>query len=129
MPWWPFSSRPAQGLGVRGEKCAARYLKSHGYRILLRNYSCSAGEIDLIALDGQTLVFVEVKSRSDECFARAESALTFTKRRRLSRAARCYIQQKHPHNWPARFDVIAVIMPADGSPLVRHTQNAFHPLA
>ena len=126
MGWWPFTWRGSgQSRGVRGERAAARYLKSHGFRILARNYSCPAGEVDLVALDGATLVFVEVKTRADESFASAESAVNRAKRAHLCRAAQYYIRHKRAHDRPARFDVIAVVMPDNVAVELRHTPNAF----
>ena len=81
-------------LGAAGEKAAAKALKGNGYRIVARNYRCAMGEIDLIAVDSDTIVFVEVKTRSDDSAADPENNVTYQKQRRLSRAARCYLESK-----------------------------------
>lgn len=126
MGWWPFTWRGIElTRGVRGERAAARYLKSRGFQILARNFSSPAGELDLVALDGTTLVFVEVKTRANESFASAESAVNTKKRVHLCRAAQYYIHQKRAFDRPARFDVIAVVMPDDAAVELRHTPNAF----
>lgn len=93
--------------GKRAEQQAARYLKRLGYRILKRNHRTRRGELDLVARDGDCLVFVEVKARNSGAFGPPEEALTPTKQRRLWRAAQEYLQA-HPWAGPVRFDVVAL---------------------
>lgn len=93
--------------GKRGEKQAADFLREHGYYIVEENYRWQGGEIDLIARDGNYLVFVEVKSRSSEAFGTPEEAITPTKRRRIIRTAKKYLQE-HPTPLDVRFDVVAL---------------------
>lgn len=114
-------------LGPAGEKVAARHLRRRGYRILSRNYDCRAGEIDLIAADGDTIVFVEVKTRREESAADPEVNVTYHKRRRLTQAARYYLMEKSAQDRPCRFDVVAVLMPEGGQPAVEHFIDAFAP--
>lgn len=95
-------------LGERGEQRALRFLKEQGYRVITRNYRWRGGEIDIIARDGNTLAFIEVKTRSDERFAPAEEALTPRKRERLIRTAKCYIARYRPGT-DLRFDVVAIV--------------------
>lgn len=93
--------------GRRAEERAAEFLRSLGYRILARNYRWQGGEIDLIARDGDWLVFVEVKARSSRAYGLPEEAITPQKRHRLLQTARRYLQQ-HPTELPVRFDVVAL---------------------
>lgn len=136
MSWltrrWTRLGRPAPNpttaLGPAGEAVAARHLRRLGYRILLTNFRLegkSAGEIDLIARDGQTIVFVEVKTRRSESIARPEAQVDHHKRRQIARVARQYLTKYGP-TWPAyRFDIVAVVWQEGKEPEVRHTVRAF----
>ena len=97
----------AQTVGGEAEEHAARFLTRHGLAILGRNYRTKLGEIDLIARDGETLVFVEVRLRSSERFGGAASSITAGKRRRIEAAARRYLSRL-PAEPPCRFDVITL---------------------
>jgi len=112
-------------LGPAGEKAAARFLRKAGYRILARNWSCPAGEIDLIARDGDTLVFVEVKTRRSNDAADPEINVTSIKRRQLARAARSYLSMQRVPDPPSRFDVVAVVLPESGRAMIEHFVDAF----
>ena len=114
-----------QALGRRGEREAARFLKRRGYHILHRNYSCSAGELDIVAADGETLVFVEVKTRSDDTTAYPENTVHRHKRAQITRAARYVLARIEPE--PAcRFDVVSVVL--DGRRArIEHFIDAFEP--
>jgi len=112
-------------LGDRGERAASTLLKRQGHRILARNYRCPAGEIDLITLDGTTLVFVEVKTRSSDAFADPEQAVGHRKQKRIIRAAECYRQVKGAQAYPCRFDVVSIVMQPNGRPKPRHIRDAF----
>jgi putative endonuclease len=114
-------------LGRFGEAVGARFLKRLGYRIVARNYSCPAGEIDLVALDARSLVFVEVKTRRDDTVAQPEDAVDAPKRRQLTAAARYYLLQSRCQDWPARFDVLAVLLRDGCKPRVEHFVDAFAP--
>jgi putative endonuclease len=94
-------------LGNRGETLAIKYLKKRGYRILKRNYSAPTGEIDIIAEDEGTLVFVEVKTRTDTLFGTPEEAVNFRKRNRITSTALHYMSRLKKQK-PARFDIIGV---------------------
>lgn len=111
-------------LGDRGENLAARFLRDRGYKILMRNYRCPLGEIDIIARDGDTLVFVEVKSRSDENPA-PEEQVNQAKQHQITKAAKSYLSRYGTPKPPARFDVVAVIWPEGRDPIIRHTPGAF----
>ncbi len=94
-------------LGQQGEEIARRYLRSHGYRIVARNWRCRFGEIDLIARDGETLAFIEVKTRTGTGFGGAEGAVTPHKRARLIATARQYMSEIGAEI-AMRFDVVAI---------------------
>lgn len=95
-------------LGKEGEDRAARFLKKQGYRILERNYSTPQGEIDLIALHRGEIVFVEVKTRTNEAYGAPELAVNPRKQMRMIKAALGYIKYKKLHQVPCRFDVVAI---------------------
>jgi len=113
-------------LGVRGEAAAARYLKRRGYHIVARGDRLRPGEIDLVAVDRQTVVFVEVKTRESTEAGQPEEAVDAAKQRRLTRAAVAYLKRHGLLECPARFDVIAVTWPAgQRRPAIEHFRNAF----
>ncbi len=113
-------------LGRRGEKLARRFLENLGYRVFARNYRCPAGELDMIALDGDTVVFVEVKTRRSEDAADVEQAVNPVKRRQLSRVAKYYLAARPAaRRRPCRFDVVAIVCGTDGEPEIRHYPDAF----
>ena len=98
---------PAQAAGGAGEERAAEYLARHGLAIVARNYRTRAGEIDLIAREGATLVFVEVRMRSPHRFGGALASIIPRKQRRIVAAARQYLMGLRPTP-PCRFDVVAL---------------------
>jgi putative endonuclease len=110
--------------GQAGEDLACTYLQRHGLRVLERNYHCRGGEIDIIARDGGTVVFVEVKERTGASHGTAVEAVTPTKRSRVVRAARLYAAQHALSESPLRFDVVAIDWGPEG-PRVRHEAGAF----
>jgi putative endonuclease len=121
---------PKKELGARGEELAVRYLKNRGYRILERNYRIKFGEIDIIAEQGGDLVFVEVKTRSDNLFGSPFDSVTVPKQMQLSKVALEYIGKRGWHNRPARFDVVGVQLKAANAARslgakVELMQNAF----
>ena len=112
--------------GRTGEQIAARYLHRNGFRLLAQNYRCEVGEIDLIAEDRGTVVFVEVKTRRTLIAGTPEEAVDRDKRRRIRRAAQWYL--KAWQRWPqkVRFDVVGVELDdADHVTAIRHTPSAF----
>ena len=113
--------------GRKGEKLARRFLKRRGYRILAANYVCPVGEIDLIALDGRTIAFVEVKSRTTTDHADPEDTVTPAKQRKLHQVARYWLSERRAEAYTWRFDVVAVTLPAAGKPDIRHIPDAFDP--
>ena len=116
-----------KGVGAWGEDRAARYLKKKGYRILERNYTCRWGEIDLIASNRHDLVFVEVKLRKSDAFARAAEFVDLRKQARLRRAAELWLSL-HETELQPRFDVIELYAPegeATKHPTINHLEDAF----
>ncbi len=95
-------------LGRSGEDRAARHLANLGYRVLERNYSTKQGEIDLIALDRETIVFVEVKTRTSDAYGAPELAVDQRKQERMVKAALGYLKQKRLYHLSCRFDVVAI---------------------
>ena len=97
-----------QNLGKRGEETAVRTLERRGYAILARRYRTRHGEIDIVARDGDTTVFVEVKARATDEFGTAAEAVTPWKQRRLASMARDYLVRHALTACPCRFDVVAI---------------------
>ena len=110
--------------GKPGEDLACEHLVRQGMRVLARNYRCRSGEIDVVAEDRGTMVFVEVKERSGASHGLAVEAVTREKRRRILRAAHVYAAQHGRSEGPCRFDVVAIDWGPDG-PRVRHDAGAF----
>ena len=110
--------------GAAGEELAANFLTQQGYRILERNYRFERCEIDLVAQDGNELVFVEVKARHSEKFGSPEESVTDEKEERLKKAAEGYLVERGIENQPCRFDVVAITF-AGGKPHIRLIQNVF----
>lgn len=104
----PATGADTVGLGRLGERLAERYLRRHGYRIVKRNFRAAGAEIDLVALDGDTLVFVEVKTRRGERAGTPAEAVGTLKQERLRRAAAAYVTRYRVGPRPMRFDVVAI---------------------
>ncbi len=113
-----------QALGISGENLACDELTRRGYAILDRRYRTRFGEIDIIARDGATLVFVEVKARLTGEFGGAAHAVTAWKQRRVARMAVDYLARRRLHDCPCRFDVVAIDFERAG-PRVTVYPNAF----
>jgi putative endonuclease len=113
-----------QQFGRNSERLAVAYLKLKGYRILATNYRCSAGEIDIIAKDGRTLVFVEVKARTSRRYGSPKGAVTLAKQRRISMVALEYLKRSGQIDRRARFDVVAIDTAA-GDTQIEVVKNAF----
>lgn len=111
-------------LGVKGENLAVKFLKRKGYRIAERNYKTSVGEIDIIAEDRGTLVFVEVKTRTDDSFGLPFEAVNPRKREKLRKVALFYLKNRCKKEIPARFDVLS-IRTTDGESTIEHIVDAF----
>lgn len=113
-------------LGQRGELIAQTFLKDKGYKILQTNWRNRKLEIDIIAMDGETLVFIEVKTRQTLLFGEPEDAVDYRKRRSIIRAANAYVLKNGFKN-DARFDIISIIIEKDAS-VINHFTDAFYPI-
>lgn len=124
--WWQ-----PQPLGERGEAFACRYLKKQGYSIVARQDRSKLGEIDIIAVQERTLVFVEVKTRTSDEKGSPDEAVGQEKQDRLTRSALAYMRRHDLlGNCAARFDVISLVWPeGNRQPEIRHFENAFPPSA
>jgi putative endonuclease len=94
--------------GKQGEEIAAQYLMNNGYRIVEKNYKNNFGEIDVVAFEGDTVVFVEVKARNTSCFGHPSEAVDLRKQQRLCKIAAAYLVGKRLTKHPIRFDVVSV---------------------
>jgi len=110
--------------GKTGEDLACRELERRGYAIIARRYRSRLGEIDIVARDGGTLVFVEVKAREGRAFGDAAEAITGMKRRRIAALAVDYMMRHHLSDCRCRFDVVTIHLDS-GAPSVEVFQNAF----
>lgn len=114
-------------LGKRGEDAAASYLERVGMTIVDRNWRTKSGEIDIVALDGSTLVLCEVKTRKTTAAGTPEESVTPAKQRRYRRLAGAYVQQAGVSPVDVRFDVISILVIAEDRALLRHHRAAFIP--
>ncbi len=112
-------------LGAKGEEAALRFLKGNGYKILRHNYKTRLGEIDIIARDQDTLVFIEVKTRRSERFGLPAEAVRKDKQRQISKAALLFIKENNLFDEKARFDVVSVLYTGEGAAKVDLIKNAF----
>jgi len=129
------SSSPGIALGKLGEAYAAAYLEQRGYRLVAANFTLPVGrnlrgvvvhnEIDLVAYDGETLCFVEVKTRASDWFALPQVNVDLRKRRQIARAARAYRRMFELDNEAYRFDVVTVVLPDDSTPRIELMKNYF----
>ena len=144
MGFWPFGRRTPPGqpgersaapesLGRYGETLACQFLRKAGMKILARNYRCPAGEVDVIALDrstrkargAETIVFVEVKTRTSDRYASPAAAVDSRKQDQVRSAAAYYIAHHPTAGYRTRYDIVAVVLPDDAQPQVRHLPDAF----
>lgn len=122
---WPFWKR---WFGQRSEKAAARYLRKLGYRILAANVADKLGEIDLLALDGESLVVVEVRSTSTHDPQQAALSVDRIKQRKLTEAAVRFLSRRRLLGVNVRFDILAIAWPPEASePTILHIPQAFDP--
>jgi putative endonuclease len=125
LPWKSRLFDDRERLGRWGEKRCESYLKRKGFKTLTRNFSCKTGEIDLIMVDTDaSIVFVEVRTRTDETFSTAESSITTPKKTRLKRAARYFLTINNIENRPFRFDIVTIVLSRFGKEDIRHYKNA-----
>jgi putative endonuclease len=111
-------------LGRLGEELAYKKIRQLGYKKIIRNYRCPLGEMDLIANDGDTLAFIETKTRKGRSVGYAKEAVDGRKRRQLSKVALFYLKSNKLSEIKARFDVVAVSLEGEG-PLIEVIKNAF----
>ncbi|MCH5159741.1 MAG: YraN family protein [Clostridiales bacterium] len=109
-------------VGRRGEDSAIDYLKTQGYIILDRNYSCKMGEIDVVAWDGEFVVFIEVKSRKDTAFGLPREAVDWRKQKTIVKVAEYWLYKNKRTGFPVRFDVVELL-----AGHVNHLVDAFRP--
>jgi putative endonuclease len=113
-------------LGRRGEEAAATYLERVGFTVLDTNWRTKAGEVDIVARDGDTLVLVEVKTRRSLTRGTPEDAVSVTKQRRIGRLAGAYLQgMEHEPAGGVRFDVVTIYVLGEDRALLRHHRAAF----
>ena len=111
-------------LGIKGEDLAAKFLRKKGYRIVDRNFKTPIGEIDIVAEDGETLVFVEVKTRCGDAFGHPFEAVDARKRVKLRKVALYYLKNRRRNDAPSRFDVLS-IRAKSGKEEIEHIIDAF----
>lgn len=111
--------------GSYGEKLATEFLKELGYKIIIKNYVYRKGEIDLIAKDGELLVFIEVKYRKNLEFGRPELQITNSKQHQIKKVALGYLFENDIRDMQCRFDVIAILHLPETEPEINHIINAF----
>lgn len=112
-------------IGQRGEVVACEFLLRAGYKILEKNYRCKLGEIDMIAKHDGRIVFVEVKTKTSQKFGTPQEAVDVKKQRKLFRLAAWYLKEKKLEDYPATFEVVAVLLEGDREPQIRLIPNAF----
>ena len=117
-------STSPQRFGKKAEDLAARHLKRRGYKIVARNYRTRAGEIDIIAREGRSLVFIEVKGRQSTRYGSAKAAVTPRKQQQVAKVALWYLKETDQMGVKARFDVVAVTH-KDGKATIEIVRNAF----
>ena len=110
--------------GAAGEEAAEEFLRMSGYRIVARNVRTKVGEIDLVALDGETLCFIEIKTRATAEYGRAIEAVGPQKQRRLAKAALLFLAKNRSQR-PCRFDVLGLDRLEDGSWRITYVRDAF----
>lgn len=119
-PWW------RRWFGNRSERAAATFLRGLGYRIVEHNFTCALGEIDIVALDGSCLVFVEVRSTEADDPSGPALSVDRRKQAKLTRLAQFYLKSKQLTDCAARFDVLAICWPAaQTEPRIVHYPSAF----
>jgi putative endonuclease len=121
----PKAVRPAHDLGMWGEDLAAKFLSKKGYKIVARGYRFHRGEIDIIAHDRRSLVFVEVKTRTSVNFGQPEESVTPSKQRQLRKIAQAYLVVNSLHDVACRFDIVSLWLDKEGNPHMTHILNAF----
>ena len=117
-----FKKGSRMALGKWGEDIAEKYLKKKGYLIMERNFRCRLGEIDIIALDGKTLVFIEVKTRMSQKYGLPCEAINHEKLRHIERTAAYYMMLKPADHQEARLDAVEILK-CEGKYYINHIEN------
>lgn len=117
--------RNRKQFGDKGEQLAVGHLKKLGYKIISTNYRCKIGEIDIIAHDGQRIVFIEVKTRGSDKLGSPAEAVNTRKQRKISRIAFYYLDDNNLLDSEIRFDVIAILAGPAQTPKIEHIPDAF----
>jgi putative endonuclease len=117
--------RAKDAIGRYGEDVAARHLLEAGFDVLARNWRCSAGEIDIVARDGDVVVICEVKTRSSLAYGSPAEAVTADKAARLRALALWWLREHPAGGSPVRFDVVSVLRSSRGAASVQHLRGAF----
>ena len=127
----PGGTVPARGhaLGAKGEARAEAFLREAGLRIVDRRFRCRGGEIDLVAMDGEIVVFVEVKARAGTGFGMPVEAVVPLKQRRIARTALAWLARNDAYEQRCRFDVIEIVAEPGLPETIRHVPDAFRPAA
>ncbi len=112
-------------LGRSGEEAAVAYLRKKKFVIVERGFRFHRGEIDIIAYDGDTLVFIEVKTRRDKVFGLPEESVTPAKQAQVRRVAEAYLMIHNLHDVPCRFDILSISCDEKEGYQIRHLRNAF----
>lgn len=116
----------SQTLGLIGEELAYQFLSARGYKVLIKNYECALGEIDLIAKEGGHLVFIEVKTRRSLVMGAPAESVTFQKRHQIVNTAQYYVKRYGIKDVPCRFDVVSILMLSDrAQPQIEVIRSAF----
>ena len=111
---------PRARLGAQGEAIAVAHLESLGFSLTARNYRTRYGEVDLVARDRETLVFVEVRTRRGTAYGTPEESVTARKRERLAKTAALYLQEHGLEHQPWRVDLVAITLSREGPALINH---------
>jgi len=109
------SGKGKSALGALGESLAVTFLQGVGFSIVERNFTCVCGELDIVARDGRTIVFVEVKCRKNEIYGPPQLAVTPFKQRQISKAALVWLSKRKLYDAEARFDVVAIVSTSTNS--------------
>ena len=121
------AAESTKALGRAAEEAAARFLRSHGHKILARNFSTTAGEVDIIAADGKTICFIEVRSRGSGEFGPPHASVRGAKQNRIRSAAATYLRRKRLGTPLCRFDVVSMVLDPGQKPgwKIEWLRNAF----
>jgi putative endonuclease len=114
-----------RSLGDRGESIAVTFLQGQGFTIVERNFRCVCGELDIVAREGRSIVFVEVKCRNNRIYGPPQLAVTPFKQRQISKAALVWLSKRRLYDVDARFDVVAIMLHEHDLPEIEHIRDAF----